>query len=260
MRQFLLPYRKIINWFFLYFFGIPLAVYVIMYIKGEKTAAVIKAILFFIVPAIIAAIGFTPFFKFKSDDKGSSENALLKIPILELYILMIAVVFSFFTIGGIFSICEGSYNTGKDMLIIGLPISTLLLVAINSKRIWFKDQLIPGIVKKQLEVKRADEGAFKYNGNGFIYSGKNKFIACDWCDVCAVMAYKTDNYTYDTIHLILRTDSGEEFDINEDTAGWYIFKNKLADNLIGIDKMWEFKAMLPPFAENMTLIYAKTKA
>ena len=230
-----------------------------MYIKGEKTEAAIKAILFYILPAIIAAIGFTPFFKFKSDDKGTSQNVLLKIPIPEFFILMTAAIFSFFTIGGIFSIFEGAYNTAEEMLLIGLPISTLLLLAINSKRVWFKDQLIPGIAKKILEAKRADKGAFEYNGNGFIYNNKNKFIACDWCDVGAVVAYKTDNYTYDTIHLILKTDSGEELDIHEDIAGWYIFKNKLAENLIGIDELWELKTMSPPFAESITLVYEKTK-
>ncbi|MES2132238.1 MAG: hypothetical protein V4506_07790 [Bacteroidota bacterium] len=259
MRQFSLPYRKIINRFFLYFFGIPLIVCIGMYLKGERTEAAMKGILFYVLPAIISLIGFAPFFKFKSDDKGVSEDALLKIPILEFYVLITAGIFSLITFGGLSSIFEGDYKTGGKMLIIGLPASMLILFAINSKRIWFKDQLIPEIVKKELEEKRVDIGMFNYTDKGFVYNGKNKTIAWNWANVSGVIAYKTDNYYYDTIHLILKTDNGEEFYIHEDIAGWFIFKGKLSDNLIGMDKYWELKAMSPPFETSVTLVYEKGK-
>lgn len=259
MRKLPLPYRKIINWFFLGFFGLSLVAYISIYLTGEKEEVAIKGMLFFVLPTILFAIAFLPFFKFKSDDKVTEDKALLKIPILEHNILDAAGTFSFLTLGGLASIFEGGNETGIVMLVIGLPMSITLLSAVNSRRIWFKDQLIPGIVKKELEAKRADSGVFKYTDKGFVYSGKNKTVACDWAKVYGVTAYKTDNYAYDTIHLIIKTDNGEEFDIHEDTAGWFIFKDKLSDNLIGMNKFWELKAMSPTFEESVTIVYEKGK-
>ncbi|NBW38288.1 MAG: hypothetical protein EBR30_25355 [Cytophagia bacterium] len=230
-----------------------------MYIEGRKPDTALKGIIFNIIPTLILGMGFTQYFRFKSDDKVTSEKVLLKIPILEFYILMIVVALSLFTSGGIVSIFEGRYQTGTTMLMIGLPVSILLLVAINSNRIWFKDHLIPEIVKKQIEAERADIGAFEYTDNGFIHRGKHKTIAIEWNTVEQVIAYKTDNYTYDTIHLLLSTANGDELSIHEEIAGWFIFKTKLNENLTGVDKLWELKVMSPPFATSVTLVYKKGK-
>lgn len=259
MKKIVLPYRKVIHWFILFFFGIPLTVYITMYLKGEKPDTALNGILFNVIPTLIAGIGFTPFFKFKSDHKGTSENALLKIPILEFYILMIVVALSFFTFGGLVSMFDGDYQTGATMLMVGLPVSILLLAAINSKRIWFKDHLIPEIVKKEIDAERADVGAFEYTDKGFRYRGKHKTIVIEWSTVEQVIAYKTDNYTYDTIHLLVSTGNGDEFNMHEEMAGWFIFKTKLNESLTGADKFWELKAMTPPFARSVTLVYEKGK-
>ena len=72
-----------------------------------------------------------------------------------------------------------------------------------------------------------------------------------------IIAYKTDNYTYDTIHLRLKMENGQELDINEDIPGWFIFKETLTSKLPGIDKFWEIKTMAPPFAESATIVYEK---
>ena len=259
MRQIKLPYRKVVQWFLLFFSAPPLAVYIEEYFFGKRKEALSWGILFWAFLTAVAAIGFLPFFKFKSDDKRASNKALLKIPILEMYLLMPTIIFAFFVFGGLNLIFDGAYQQGFNMLKFGLPGLFLILLAVNSHRIWFKDELIPDIVAKETEFRRADVGRFSYTDTGFAHADRYKSATYDWAEVNLIMAYKSDSFAYDTIHLVLGADNKTEFHIHEGTPGWFIFKDKLSSNLPGIDLLWEMKVMFPPFEESVTLVYERGK-
>ena len=252
-----LPFRKMINVYFLYFFGIPVLVYTHDYLKGIKAAASLNGILFYAVPTIACLLFFTPVFRFKSDDKETKTAPWLKIPVAELYVLVALGISSLITFGGLASFFDGAYKEGMQMIVPGLPVTIALLLALNSRKIWFREQLMTGIMKKELDAKRADIGVFSYTDSAFSYVTEKVNFDSDWNAITGIVAYKTDNFAYDTIHLVVKKQDGAELNINEDTPGWYIFKETMPDHLQGMDVLWELKVMKEAFALSPILVYEK---
>lgn len=77
-----------------------------------------------------------------------------------------------------------------------------------------------------------------------------------WNEIDGIVAYKTDNFAYDTIHLIIRRGT-EELNFNEETDGWFVFKERMGSSLKGINSKWELEVMFPPFEESATWVYKK---
>ena len=81
-----------------------------------------------------------------------------------------------------------------------------------------------------------------------------------WPDVCRVVAYKRDLFTYDCLCLFVARADGTGVELNEDMAAWESFCAALPRFLPGctpIEK-WFSLVAFPAFATNVTELYAHT--
>lgn len=79
-----------------------------------------------------------------------------------------------------------------------------------------------------------------------------------WSDVDEIAAYKSDDFTYDTIWLEFNLPSkGEVFAINDNNEGFWdvvrTVKQIFPDSL----QEWEQRVVQPPFARNWTELYQR---
>lgn len=94
---------------------------------------------------------------------------------------------------------------------------------------------------------------FQYSDNGFSY--EETYTA--WADIESIIAYKTDEFTTDTIHLVLKKADETELHFSEYVEDWFHFTEKLKENLPGIDKEWFRKVVTPAFETRETPVYKK---
>ena len=102
-----------------------------------------------------------------------------------------------------------------------------------------------------------DLGFFTYSESGFsILIGEDK-KEVEWTDIKSIYGYKIDDYTEDEICLNINCDTDISFTISEETAGWYIFLEKMAIQFPSINKNWNLEIVSPAFDTNLTLLFEK---
>lgn len=255
MRCIQLPLKKSVTEFLFATFSIPLAAHLYIYFfNAKKTEGILNGIVFFAAPALFfLALRIFPFFTFKPDEKVKEEKALLKIPFPAFAFWIIVAISFFFAYGGTFSLLENSKHSSYDFLFGGLGVGIPLLLVLNTNTVLFDTDYSTQKQRQEMERRKTSSGHFLYNEDGFEY----EIFSAAWVDVECIIAYKTDNFTYDTIRFIIKKVDGTELNLSEDAQGWFVFTQKLEENLSGVDAAWFSKVMLPPFEENATWVYKK---
>ncbi|WP_196888447.1 hypothetical protein [Aureivirga sp. CE67] len=204
-------------------------------------------------PTIISAIQFIPIFSFKKLKKVSPENALIKIGIINFYVWVLVGGF----LATIFILLIYTFRFDENYLASILIITFLLFISLfllNSNRILFKGDYLTEKDKKELEERKTTDGLFQYSEDGFLFKSKKKEIKVKWNEIFEIIAFKVDSYAFDTIGLVIKLKNEDEFSITENTSGWFVFKDKINENL-KIDFNWEFQIMIPVMEETAILIY-----
>ena len=263
MNRIQLPYNKSTSYFILAFFFVPWSIGVYDYLfeensffQPDKTEKALNLIRWYSILTFIAALQYIPVFKFKEMERVPKEEALLKLPFLEFYLWNFAGIMLFFAFGGCMSIIENSDEKQYGMFLIGLGLSFISFITLNSNRVLFKGDYETAKDQKERIRKQTTEGVFKYRQDGFSFKHKIVEFNTSWNEIDGIVAYKTDNFTYDTIHLIIRRGK-EELNFNEETDGWFVFKERMESNLKGINSKWELEVTFPPFEESATWVYKK---
>lgn len=257
MKRLRLPYLKEMNLFLLIFFCVPLGIYLKDYFIDHKhIQESMLGIKVFIIPAILTLIFHLPFFSFKEQRTITSSEVLLRIPVGSFLAYLIFLVLAFTTFAHIF-IFIGGEKTHISVLTFSCIATLLSLLAWNSDRVIFANSLTNDQLNDIIAKKKADIGLYTYSEEGFTYADSKHPFQCKWSDIESIVAYKSDTYTFDTIHLQLTLTNGMAWNTNEDVPGWFIFTDKMETALTGIDKYWQIKTMGMPFEVNATLVYKR---
>ena len=105
----------------------------------------------------------------------------------------------------------------------------------------------PGIIR----VQPSDDGFVAFWGDG-------KTETVDWLEVVRVFAYKVDCFTYDMIWLAFeRRGYGEALHVREEAEGFQDLMSAIVKAFPEINPDWYFNVMQPPFAENLTVLFAR---
>lgn len=134
---------------------------------------------------------------------------------------------------------------------------TYRLVSPRYKFINPKSQEFQDYVAEESRKKSDDLGIFTYEGTHFSFEMDGQKKTYKWSDVKTVTAYKVDMSTYDTICQDIIMDDGFKFELSEDTAGWFQFQKRLAQNIPQISMDWLITIGQQPFATDNTLLYDK---
>lgn len=77
-----------------------------------------------------------------------------------------------------------------------------------------------------------------------------------WGDVCLIQTYKVDLFSVDQVNLEFADQNGNLLaTIDDDTRGFGSVADQLIDHFPSIDPGWFHAVMLPPFAENLTVLF-----
>lgn len=258
MQQIKLPVRRSVHWFLTAFFGIPFAVFLYSYITGAKAELSLRGVMLYAIPALACFIVYLPVFSFKLGEKEDKEKVLLTLPVSELTVIIIIGITSVFCFTGITYLVEG-HPAARTLLVWSLPLLVLLLYAYNNDRVWFKDQLLSEESKQELERKKTTPGYFVYTEGGFSFDDTERQFNTRWNEIESIIAFKSNNYTCDTVHLAVRKENGDELVFSEDTPGWFVFTDKIFECLPGSDAIWMLKVITPDFEESITSVYIKGK-
>ena len=222
----------------------------------RNTERALILIQWYAIPSLLSAVQYLPIFKFKKMNRVSKDAAFLKIPFLELYVWIFAGVMLFFLFGGALSIISSTARPLYVMFGIGLSFSVISIVILNTNKILFQGDYRTD--KDIIEYQRIQttDGCFTYNDGGFSFKNKKRTFQAKWKQIDGIIAFKTDSYTYDTIHLNIKSED-KELNIGENTEGWFVFKNKMKAFLHPINTKWEFEVMFPPFEESPTWVFKK---
>lgn len=267
MKKIQLFHTESINIFLLVFFAVPAGVYFLdRYSEGNDLNLSPDGLKYFLPPTIVLGILHLPFFRFKESRKVQEKDAILKLPFKEFIFWALAGILAFASAAGATAILNPDPEPHTRELSGAIVILLPLLAVLNSNRILFVGDYLNERDKKELERRQTTEGHFFYTDDGFrfnfqdVRSPWNKKILnfeSKWDELEGIMAYKSDNFSYDTVHLVLKKMSGEEMNINEDMDGYFVFKEKLKKNLSGINPIWDLEVIAEPFAENITKVYIK---
>lgn len=251
-----LPYSRLTNYFLLLNFGFPLVIYGIKLYKNTDDKVALIAILINFIPSIFFALGsITSLFEFHIPEIVA-KYPKIRIPLPEYIIFWIPTIAILLISGGMSSVYESNFNH-IGMLISGYLLLGTSLFALDSNSVIFLGEKTQEQYEKEREAKEKDPGLFIYSKEGFEYQEKNNSFKTKWDQIEQVIAYKTDNYAYDTIYLSIILLSSEEWHLSEDTPGWHIFTKELELNLSGINPLWNFEVISPAFETNPTLVYKK---
>ena len=82
-------------------------------------------------------------------------------------------------------------------------------------------------------------------------------IFLHWRQITTLTAYKRDLLTYDLICLLFTSESGPEFELNEEMPNWQQLVDSLPNFLPGCPPFldWWHPVAIPAFATNETVIY-----
>ncbi len=101
----------------------------------------------------------------------------------------------------------------------------------------------------QLHIVEDDEG-FK------VYCQSEMVGDVRWGDVCAIQTYKVDLFAVDQVNLEFGDQGGNLLaSIDEDMRGFESVADHLIHHFPSIDPNWLHAVSLPPFAENLTVLF-----
>lgn len=109
--------------------------------------------------------------------------------------------------------------------------------------------------QKSFSISDDEPGIFTYTNTGFDVTLDNKRYRHSWYEIKTMLAYKTDDFTTDTICISIFCDDGIHFRITENTPGFSAFISKTNKHLQGINKTWFIDIMQPAFRMNLMLVY-----
>lgn len=99
------------------------------------------------------------------------------------------------------------------------------------------------------------EGAFVFSETGFRLvppHGTGQYV---WADLQSAFGFKLDLLTSDEICLDLFFANGSRLRLTESLPGWPALVRHLHTHFPSIPPEWEWDAMQPPFATNLTLLF-----
>lgn len=112
-------------------------------------------------------------------------------------------------------------------------------------------------IKKELAKRKTDFGLFAYTDKGFTIALQNKFHTINWTEVLCLFGYKVDLFAVDEIRLDVFCENNIAFTLSEETPGWYVFLDKIVENLPQSKPNWAIEIAFPAFETNLTLIFEK---
>ena len=262
MKPIQLPYNRTTGIFILAFFLIPGLIGVYDFSFGDPAIASLKVekalrlVQWFFLPALLAALQWMPIVRFKKMERVTKAAAVLKLPFLAFYLWAFAGVLLSLAFAGSLSIIHDAPEKRWGMLSIGLALSSGAFVLLNSNKVLFQGDYETAKQEKERIRRATTLGDFRYENDGFVYQDKKQTFQFLWREIEGIVAYKTDQYTYDIIHLSIKSGTSE-LDIHEDLDGWFVFKEKMQAHLKDINHHWEMEVMFPPFEQSATWVYNK---
>ena len=133
-------------------------------------------------------------------------------------------------------------------------VTTYPLLDPRKRLLFFGTPAYRAHLAREFEVQQADPGDIAYFDGGFHVPCATGYRAVAWNDLRAVFAYKRDLYTTDEICLDIFFPGDSSFTITEETAGWYIFVERLEAHL-SIAPGWFAEVSAPAFETKLTLLY-----
>jgi hypothetical protein len=109
-------------------------------------------------------------------------------------------------------------------------------------------------IDKDYNDRLVDNGIFRYTETGFAITLTNtKNI--EWKKIQSIFAYKLDLMTTDEICIDIFCDDNISFRVTEETAGWFVFLERLKEQFPTVEEDWNVSIAHPAFATNLTLLY-----
>jgi hypothetical protein len=109
-------------------------------------------------------------------------------------------------------------------------------------------------IDKEFKRKLVDNGIFEYTDEGFTIS-LEELRKIKWAQIQTIFAYKVDLFTTDEICIDVICDNNISFRVTEETAGWFVFLERLKEQFPTIEEDWSINITQPAFATNLTLVY-----
>jgi hypothetical protein len=109
-------------------------------------------------------------------------------------------------------------------------------------------------IDRDYNDRLVDNGIFRYRETGFTISlTDTKNI--EWNKIQSILAYKLDLMTTDEICIDIFCDDNISFRVTEETAGWFVFIERLKEQFPTVEEDWNISIAHPAFATNLTLLY-----
>jgi hypothetical protein len=108
----------------------------------------------------------------------------------------------------------------------------------------------------QMDERWSDHGAFFYVEDGFFYTFMTETRKFEWASIERIAAYKMDLLTGDQVCLELTTDDNVTT-FTEETAGWYVFLEKLRERFPGVPADLGAVIEQEPFDTNLRVLWER---
>ena len=95
-----------------------------------------------------------------------------------------------------------------------------------------------------------------FDNDGFIFSNNNIERHIAWNEILKIIAYKIDLIAYDDVIIEIWDDEVKVI-LNEENPFFEDFMKQMSIQFPNIDQDWYRKIILPPFAQNYTVLYIK---
>ena len=88
-------------------------------------------------------------------------------------------------------------------------------------------------------------------------NGYREIVEFEWAEISKVSAFKTDDFSVDTVWLQFQARDGEVAELPEDAAQWQQVASSLSAHFAGCPdfRSWYPAVVQPPFASNWTVLY-----
>ncbi len=257
MKRITLPYTREVSLYLQLFIVLHTVVYGGMYFSGIQTERALLFLKVFTLPSLFLLSNNLPFFDFKDDEKVSIKEAWIILPFKHHF----AYFLTFCTLLNYVAATSALLKGDSSALWLAITVVVLLLemFAFNSNNILFNDSHLSESEQLAIEQSFNDPGGFSYSESGFKYQNNDLAFECDWHEIIEIKALKTDNMTFDTVHMIITTEDGRELCINEDMPVWRVFIEAMSSTLPGIHPNWEFKVTEKPCELCETIVYERDK-
>ena len=166
-----------------------------------------------------------------------------------------------FSIVGITIMDKSEFITWVTIVFFGIGAILLLLRYINpnSRFLPKQKEYYKKLTDKEFMELYNSNGIFTYDKNWFELQIEDKPTKIKWNEIKKLTAYKIDLLATDEIRLFLEAENGKQFEISENTEGWFQFNEKLKEQFSEINKNWEMDIAVPAFERKETEIYNRIK-